>query len=49
MVGVYCAFHTDRPLEGLMVFQLNLGRQSVLICNDCAHMVRTGQVTLSGL
>lgn len=49
MFGVYCAFHTDKTLEGLDVYQITLGTQSVLVCKWCADAFRKGSITLSGL
>lgn len=48
MFDVHCAFHTDRQLSGLGVFQLTLGRESVLVCDDCARAFREGRIVLSG-
>ena len=49
MFDVHCAFHTYRQLKGLDVYQLNLGIESVLICNECAENFRANNIALSGL
>lgn len=45
----YCAFHTEKRLIGLDVYQLTLGNRSILVCGRCAKAFREQGITLSGL